>query len=58
MPKKLDITGQTFGRLTVMEQLDERAQGSVVYRCQCECGTEVKKSHNRLKFDGGSPAGA
>lgn len=51
MPKKMDITGQTFGRLTIMEMTDKRAQGSVVYKCKCECGNEVEKAYNRIIHD-------
>lgn len=35
-----DISGQTFGRLTAIRPTDERdATGSVVWECQCECGS-------------------
>lgn len=33
-----DLTGQKFARLTVLEKTDERRGGSVVWKCQCECG--------------------
>lgn len=40
MPKKLNLIGQTFGRLTVVEKTDLRKHGSVVWKCQCACGNE------------------
>lgn len=34
-----DLTGQVFGRLTVLELLPERsANGSKVWKCRCSCG--------------------
>lgn len=37
----IDLTGQTFGKLTVIKQSDKRASnGSVYWHCKCECGRE------------------
>lgn len=44
-----DLTGQVFGRLTVLESArlpDDRS--SVMCRCRCECGTEITVSANSL----------
>lgn len=38
--KFIDRTGQTHGRLTVIE-LAQREKGAVRWRCRCECGNEV-----------------
>ena len=38
--KKQDLTGQTFGRLTVMYELPERKNGKVQWHCKCSCGNE------------------
>lgn len=39
--KLKDLTGQKFGKLTVIEMLEERdAHRRVVFRCRCECGNE------------------
>lgn len=47
--KKLNLTGQRFGKLTALSQTDERAdQGSVVWLCQCDCGNTKKVSARRL----------
>jgi hypothetical protein len=40
MPKILDLTGQTFGRLTVIEQ-NGVLRKARAWRCRCECGNEV-----------------
>jgi len=36
-----DLTGQRFGRLTVIELSDKRSGRNVVWRCKCDCGNEV-----------------
>ena len=41
-----DLTGQVFGRLTVIG-LDHRKNGHAYYKCKCECGNEcVVYSYN------------
>ena len=38
---KKDITGQTFGRWSVIKEVPERSPSrNVQYLCRCECGTE------------------
>jgi len=37
---KLDLTGQKFGRLTVLEDVGRR-KGRVLWRCLCDCGAIV-----------------
>ena len=41
MGKRIDLTGQTFGRLTVIEENGKNKNGSIKWRCKCECGNEV-----------------
>lgn len=36
-----DLTGQHFGRLIVVSESTGRKNGSVLWNCRCECGTEV-----------------
>lgn len=36
-----DITGQRFGRLTVLGDSGERFHRSVVWHCRCDCGNEL-----------------
>ena len=38
MPKMVDLTSKTFGRLTVIENISERNYGNVMWKCKCECG--------------------
>lgn len=39
MQKKINMIGQKFGRLTVLEELSERNKfGKIVYKCKCDCG--------------------
>lgn len=35
---KIDLIGQKFGELIVLEDSGERYQGNVLWRCQCSCG--------------------
>lgn len=41
MPKKIDLTGRKFGRLTVLEQADYaydyKNHRMVMWKCQCDC---------------------
>lgn len=37
---KLNLTGQKFGRWTILEEVPERYQRRVQYKCRCDCGTE------------------
>lgn len=34
----VDITGQSFGKLTVIEPIEQRSGSNVIWKCQCECG--------------------
>lgn len=40
MPKIIDITGQRFGRLTVLEFAGIDKHGDGNWKCTCDCGTE------------------
>lgn len=45
-----DLTGQTFGRLTVLSPLEERGtNGGAVWLCRCACGQETQVSGQKLK---------
>lgn len=42
MPAKVDITGQKFGRLTVLGDSSKRANsGKVLWHVKCECGLDL-----------------
>lgn len=49
MGKFLDLTGQRFGRLVVIEETDKRANKSVVWKCKCDCGNEYEVSSKNLR---------
>ena len=40
MPKIIDLTGQHFGRLTVLNKTEKRCGHNIVWHCKCECGNE------------------
>lgn len=47
---KINLTGKIFGKLTVLEECEERTpQGSVQWKCQCECGNIVIVSGDNLR---------
>lgn len=48
MPKKQDLTGKVFGRLTVMYEIPERKNGKILWQCKCECGNEIAVMGNSL----------
>ena len=39
--KKLDLTGQRFGRLTVIKEAGKTKQNRIKWLCQCDCGKET-----------------
>lgn len=49
MSRYINLTGQVFGRLTVLEQAGRTKQGAVKWKCLCECGTQVIVSRNNLR---------
>lgn len=48
MKLKIDLTGQTFGRLTVV-RYSHYQNGTSFYECKCICGKEVIASGYRLR---------
>lgn len=49
MPKTVDLTGQKFGKLTVLERTQELQDGYYVWKCRCSCGNETLVNTKRLK---------
>jgi len=41
MPKRLDLVGQKFGRLLVVEKVGKSKDGRIKWLCKCDCGTEI-----------------
>lgn len=46
--KKLDLTGQRYGRLTVLEQAENEG-GRTAWRCLCDCGKETTAKSYHLR---------
>ena len=45
--REIDLTGQTFGRLTAIRQVDDPRPG-IWWECQCECGRKTLCRRNEL----------
>ncbi len=56
MPKRIDLTGQRFGRLVVVGFL-RPASGYSFWQCQCECGATVERTSAALKSKNTSSCG-
>lgn len=49
MPNRVkDLTGEKFGRLTVLERCGKNKNGNVEWRCLCDCGKEKIVSGGKL----------
>lgn len=50
MSNTVNITGQRFGHLVVIEPTDQRtlSNGYVIWRCKCDCGNICYCSTNKL----------
>lgn len=48
MSKKIDLIGQVYGRLTVLEDVGRRGS-FVLWRCQCSCGNIVDVVSGQLR---------
>lgn len=44
----IDITNQTFNRLTARERVYCNKQKKMAWRCDCECGGEIIATYNQL----------
>lgn len=40
-PRAIDLTGQKFGRLTVVERAEDMSPGNVRWSCVCDCGNKT-----------------
>lgn len=49
MRKIIDLTGQKFGRLTVLYRVESAKDGHSKWHCKCVCGNEVDVQSNNLK---------
>ena len=49
MGKFIDLTGQRFGRLVVVERVENDKFNKVLWKCQCDCGNVVYVISSSLK---------
>ena len=50
MARKMnDLTGQKFGKLTVIERAENTKSGKIRWKCKCECGKECVVGSSNLK---------
>jgi len=48
----VDFAGHRFGRLQVIGRSDQRERGNVKWKCLCDCGNVIYRSHRLLKAGG------
>lgn len=46
--RKIDLKGQRFGRLVVIEEAGRSQNGGVLWKCRCDCGNETVASSANL----------
>lgn len=47
MSRKLNLIGQTFGRLSVISESDKKRKGRTAWLCRCSCGnTNIVTTHD------------
>ena len=49
MPRVIDLSGKTFGKLTVLYELDTHHKYGRAWMCECVCGNTHKTYTSRLK---------
>lgn len=49
MGKAIDLTGQQFGRLIVLNKTEKRSGHNIVWHCKCSCGNEVDVNSQSLR---------
>ena len=49
--KKIDLTGQRFGRLIVIREYGRAKDGTVLWLCKCECGAEIVVRGGNLRSE-------
>lgn len=49
MPPRINLVGQRFGRLTVLEYTGSRGSSGALWRCRCDCGNEIITSSAVLR---------
>lgn len=49
MGKIVDLTGQRFGKLIVLEKAGKAKDGHCTWKCKCDCGNETIVNSNNLR---------
>ncbi len=49
MPKREDITGRKFGRLTAVRYAGKSKGKQTLWECKCDCGKIIIAHHQNLK---------
>lgn len=49
MPKKLNLIGERFGKLTVIKESEIKQNNLVTWECQCECGNTTLATTKNLR---------
>lgn len=49
MSRLVDLKGKKFGRLTVIERVNDRNKRGTFWKCVCECGNETTVNAGHLK---------
>lgn len=57
MPRKVEMIGSVFYRLTVIEELAPDKRGEIKWRCKCECGKEIISLGGNLRSGGTKSCG-
>ena len=50
MPKRVNLTGKKFGRLTVIELYGHNKYGQPIWTCKCDCGNIANVVSSNLRF--------
>lgn len=49
MPRRIDLTGQRFGSLTVVREVGTDSRHQVIWECQCDCGNVTQSTTGALR---------
>lgn len=49
MPKPIDLTGERYGRLTVLKCVGKDKHGRLMWECQCDCGQRTIVQSGNLR---------
>ncbi len=56
--KLMDMTGQRFGKWTVLERAEDDRSPNVTWLCRCACGKEKVVQGSRLRRGGSTRCGS